>query len=291
MAKIFPKDIKNLKGKRKLTKVTALNYFSAKAIEEAGIDIIGLDGPPVEIYYKGATDGMQTDLDELIFSLKAVRRGAPSTFIMVPIPYGYTNISSKETIATAVKLIKAGADAVKIEGAGPNLKKIKKVIEQGIPCVGTIGLNIEIFIQEGFRCIGKKAEEAIEEYRNALTLQKLGVVWIEIECMPHKVAEEITKRLKTPTIGIGSGPGCDGQFMHSEDLLGLHNRYYPKHCKKYIDFYKDSVKALASFKKEVSEASFPGTDNSFEIEEGEFEKFREELDKSNDSKKILRKVL
>lgn len=279
MSKLFPKDIKNLKGKRKITKVTGLNYFSAKAIEEADIDIIGLDGPPVEIYYKGTTDGLKTDLDELIFSLKAVRRGASSTFIMVPIPYGYTKISSKETIATAVRLIKAGADAVKIEGAGPNLKKIEKVIKQGIPCVGTIGLNIEISTYEGFRCIGKKATEAIEAYKNALALQKLGVVWIEIECMPHEVAKEITRRLKVPTIGIGSGPGCDGQFMHSEDLLGLHNRYYPKHCNKYLDFYKDSVKALTSFKKEVSESLFPGKSNSFEIEESEFEKFRKRTGK------------
>lgn len=172
---------------------------------------------------------------------------------MVPISFGF---SSRETLATAVKLIKAGADAVKIEGAGPNLKKIEKVIGQGIPCVGTIGLNIEISTYGGFRCIGKSSVEAVEAYKNALALQKLGVVWIEIECMPHRVAKEITGRLKVPTIGIGSGPECDGQFMHSEDLLGLHNRYYPKHCKKYLDFYRDSVKTLICFKKKYQRACF-----------------------------------
>ncbi len=186
MSKLFPKDIKYLKNKRKITKVTGLNYFSARAIEEAGIDII----------------------------------------------------------------------------------------EQGIACVGTIGLNIEISTYEGFRCVGKSSAEAVKAYKNALVLQGLGVVWIEIECMPYKVAKEITGRLKVPTIGIGSGSGCDGQFMHSEDMLGLHNNYYPKHCKKYLDFYWDSVKALTSFKKEVSESLFPGKDNSFEIGESEFEKFR-----------------
>jgi 3-methyl-2-oxobutanoate hydroxymethyltransferase len=284
MSKLFPKDIKDLKNKRKITKVTGLNYFNAQAIEEAGIDIIGLDGPPVEIYYKGATGGMQTDLDELIFSLKPVRGGAPNTFIMVPIPFG---LSSKETVATAAKLVKAGADAVKIEGAGPNLKKIEKIIEQGIPCVGTIGLNTEVSIYEGFRCIGKSSTEAVEAYRNALILQELGVIWIEVECMPYKVAKEITAKLKVPTIGIGSGSGCDGQAMHSEDLLGLHNRYYPKHCKKYIDSYRDSVGALTSFKKEVSESVFPGNDNSFKIVEGEFLKFKAELEKSSDAKKDL----
>lgn len=279
MAKLLPGDIIKLKNKRRITKVTALNYFSAQAIEKAGIDIIGLDGPPVEIYYKGAKDGLQADLDELIFSLKAVRKGAPNTFIMVPIPYKYSNASHKETIDIAIKLIEAGADAVKIEGAGTNLKKIRRLIEQGIPTIGTIGLNMEISIREGFRCIGKKAEEAIQAYEDAITLQDLGVIWIEIECMPHDIAAEITGRLKVPTIGIGSGPGCDGQFMHSEDLLGLHNNHYPKHCKKYLNFYTEQLKALACFKKDVIRNIFPIESNSFEIEDSEFEKFMDSFGK------------
>ena len=143
--------------------------------------------------------------------------------------------------------------------------------------MGTIGLNTEISSHEGFRCIGKRAEDAIKAYRDALALQDLGVVWIEIECMPYKVAKEITKRLKIPTIGIGSGPGCDGQFMHSEDLLGLHNRYYPKHCKKYLDFYNEQIKALISFKKDVIRNIFPQESNSFEIKDSEFEKLLKEL--------------
>ena len=147
---------------------------------------------------------------------------------MVPIPYGYSKISHQKTLETAVKLIKSGADAVKIESVGSNLEKIKKINEEGIPCVGTIGLNIEISMREGFRCIGKKADEAIKAYQNALSLQSFGVIWIELECMPYRVASEITKRLKVPTIGVGSGPYCDGQFLHSEDILGMHNRYYPK---------------------------------------------------------------
>lgn len=277
MKKLLAKDIQNLKGSRKITKVTALDYFNARAIEQAGIDIIGLDGPPIEIYYKGAQNGIEAKIEELIFCLKAVRKGAPNTFIVAPIPYGYSYISHEKTLKVATMLMKNGADAVKIEGGDTNLKKIEKLTEQGIPCVSTIGLNVEISIKQGFKCVGKLAEEALQEYRNALHLQDLGIIWLEIECMPYKVASEITKLLKIPTIGIGSGPDCDGQFLHSEDLLGMHDRYYPKHCKKYINFFEDSVKALGKFKEDINNGLFPKKNNSFDIDDVQFKLFKDKV--------------
>lgn len=277
MAKLLPKDIRNLKGVRKITKVTALDYFSARIIEKAGIDIIGLDGPPVEIYYKGAQNGIEAKLDELIFCLKAIRKGAPNTFISVPIPYGYTHISNDKTLKAALALMKNGADAVKIEGSHTNLEKVERLAHENIPCISTIGLNVEISLMEGFRCIGKKAQEALEQYKNALYLQELGIVWLEIECMPHIIAAEITKLLKIPTIGIGSGPGCDGQFLHSEDLLGMHDRYYPKHSKKYISFFEDSVTALKKFKEDIDSGQFPKEKNSFEIDDDQIILFKNGL--------------
>ncbi|MBC8387991.1 MAG: 3-methyl-2-oxobutanoate hydroxymethyltransferase [Actinobacteria bacterium] len=278
MKRLSARDILELKGKRKITKTTALDFFTARAIEQAEIDIIGLDGPPTEIYYKGMQNGIKAKLYELIFCLKAVRRGAPNTFIMVPIPYGYSYLSYEKTSEAVVKLIKTGADAVKIEGAGINVEKIKRIANKGIPCVGTVGLNMEIVIREGFKSIGKKADEAVETYKNALALQEAGVIWLELECVPYKVTAEITKRLKVPAIGVGSGAGCDGQFLHCEDILGMHDRYYPKHCKKYLNFFKDSVTALKRFKEEVKIGIFPEESNSFEIDDKEFEAFLKRID-------------
>jgi 3-methyl-2-oxobutanoate hydroxymethyltransferase len=275
MSKKTVKDIQSSKGRKKLTKVTALDYYSARLIEKAEIDIIGLDGPPIEIYYKGARDGLKADLEELIFSLEAVRRGAPESFIMAPIPYKKTVDSYESTLDAADRLIKAGADAVKVEGGGDSFIKIKGIVSRGIPCVGTTGHNQEIYVKEGFRCIGKKADEAIDSYRDAIELQNLGVAWIEIECMPYKVAIEISDRIKIPTIGIGSGPGCDGQFLHSEDILGMHDNYYPKHCRRYLNFYEGAEAALQEFKSDVEENRFPDIGNSFEMEESEYLKFRE----------------
>jgi 3-methyl-2-oxobutanoate hydroxymethyltransferase len=271
--KILVKEISKLKNKRKITRTTALDFFTAKAIEEAGIDIIGLDGPPMEIFFKGMPHGEQASLDEVILCLEAVRRGAPNTFIMVPVPYGYASINEEETSRTAVTLMKRGADAVKIEGTEIMVTKIKKLVMEGIPCVGHVGLNTQKAKIGGFHSVGKSAAEAVEVYEDAVKLQETGVVWIELECVPYRVAEEITKRLEIPTIGVGSGPGCDGQFLHCEDMLGMHNGYYPRHCKKYSNFYEDSVKVLKTYKDEVEKEVFPEKRNSFEIDEKEFRKF------------------
>lgn len=115
--------------------------------------------------------------------------------------------------------------------------------------------------------------------RDALTLQDAGVVWIELECVPFRVAAEITKSVKIPTIGVGSGPGCDGQFLHCEDILGMHDSYYPKHCKQYLNFFNDSVEAMRMFKDEVTRTVFPEEENSFKISDEEYEKFLENIDK------------
>ncbi|MCL6087652.1 MAG: 3-methyl-2-oxobutanoate hydroxymethyltransferase [Actinobacteria bacterium] len=274
------RDILNSKNIKKLTHVTSLDYFTARAAEEAGIDIIGLGGTAVEMFFKGKENGSASTMEELLFCLGAVRRGAPNTYIMASIPYGLSFISDEETLRNAVKLIKCGADATKIQGGGYKIEKIKKITREGIPCSGHLGLTTMYASSlGGFKSVGKKANEAIKLYKDALKLQEAGVVWIELECVPYKVADEITKRLEIPTIGVGSGPGCNGQLLVIEDLLGMHDRYYPKHCKKYLDFYNDSVKAFKEFKKDVEEGIFPTPDNSFEIDSKEYEIFLEGIDK------------
>jgi len=279
--RITVKNIQNTKNKRKLTHTTALNYFTARAAEEANIDIIGLGGTAVEMFLKGAENGTASIMEELLFCISAVRRGAPNTFVMASLPYGMSFISDEDTLRNTVAIIKAGADATKIQGSGYKVEKIKKITREGIPCTGHLGLTTMYASRlGGFKSVGKKAEQAVNLYKDALALQEAGVVWIELECVPHKVATEITKRLDIPTIGVGSGPGCDGQVLVLEDLLGMHDRHYPKHCKKYMDFYIDSVRALRQFKKEVDDNVFPTEENSFKIDETEFELFLEGMEKT-----------
>ena len=279
MAKLTVKDILELKNKRKLTLVGAVDYFTAKALEFSGIDIIGFGGTNIEMLIKGNTTGIKATLEELLFCLEGVRNGAANTFIMASIPYGYSFINDDKTLKAAVSIMKKGADATKIQGSGIRIEKIKKITSEGIPCMGHIGLT-PWYVSNigGFKSIGKNANEAVKLYEDALLIQEAGAFAIELECIPYRVAAEITKRLDIITIGIGSGSECDGQNLHSEDILGEHDWHYPKHTKKYCNFYEESKKAFTDFKNDVQEDIFPKPDNSFEIKDEDFEIFIKAID-------------
>jgi len=284
MGKLSQREILRLKGKRKLTMTTALNYFEAKIVEQAGIDEIGLGGAAVEMCFKGMPNGTKSNLEELLIFIKAVRRGAPNTFIMASIPYGYSFISDEETLRAAVAMVKAGADAVKIQGGSPTkVSKIKKITSEGIPCQGHVGL--ETMYAEtigGFQCVGKKAEDAFKIYEGALRVQEAGAFQCDFEDIPYKVAAEISKRLDMLTVGAGSGPDCDIQILMYSDMLGMGypTGKYPKHTKQYLNIYDNSVEALKEWKREVEDGVYPNEkEHSFEIEDIEFEKFMNKIDK------------
>ncbi len=200
--------------------------------------------------------------------------------MIVSPPYGSSFISYEETLRTVTVLIKAGTNATMIQGTGIRIEKIKRITQEGIPCARHIRLT-PWFVSTlgGFRSIGKKAEEAIKLYEDALKLQEAVVLYIEMECIPHKVASEITKRIEVPTIGIGSGPSCDGQVQVCIDLLGMHDSHYPKHSKKYLNIFEDKITAFKKFKQKVDNNIFPGKENSFEIDDKDFEIFMTKIDK------------
>ncbi len=276
MEKLTVKDIKDLKGKRKIIQIGAFCYYSARALEKSEVaDIIGTGTGNVESILKGNHNDKGGKLEEGILLLEGVRKGAPNTFIMFSMPYGSTFISSEETQRAAVAILKAGADATKIQGGGESINKIEKLNKEGIPCAGHLGLTPWfVTFLGGHRCVGKKSEEAIKIYNDAIKIQEAGASWIELECVPHKVAAEITKRLEIPVIGIGSGPYCDGQAQVETDILGFHDMHYPKHTKKYADFFNKSIDIYKEFGKEVNQDIFPTKENSFEIDDKEFETFK-----------------
>ena len=279
MKKLTVKDLINLKGKRKITMITAVDYFTAKAAEQAGIDMIMIAGTPIETNIKGNSCGNKATLEEVLFCLEGVRKGAPNTFLIGSIPYGYSFISDEETMKTVTALMKGGVDSIRLQIPEGGERKIKRIVEEGIPCSSHVGLAPWFASSTGgLRSVGKGTEEALKIYKNALKLQEAGVIWIEMECVPYKVAAEITKRLDVITIGIGCGDGCDGQVLHSEDILGVHDWHYPKHTKKYFDSYGGSVKAFKMFREEVSKGIFPRVENSFEIERNDFDEFTNLID-------------
>jgi 3-methyl-2-oxobutanoate hydroxymethyltransferase len=278
MTKLTPRDIVRLKGQRKVVGCAVADFFAAKAAETVGLDFVGTGVSLYSLHHKGTMISTAVTLEQELSLIGAVAAGAPNTFLTCPIPYGHA-ITEEETLRTCVALVQGGADAIKIQGAGPRIEKIRRAISEGLCVVGHVGLTPEFATTTtGFRGVGKTAQEAVRIYEDALKLQDAGVTWVELECVPYRVAAEITSRLQVPTIGIGSGAGCDGQVLALDDMLGTHDLHYPRHNKKYRNYCEDTIAVLGQFKEEVGTGAFPETKNSFTIPDDEFELFVERLE-------------
>ena len=265
MKKLTIKDILSLKRKRQIILSTAHDYYTAKACEAAGIDIICTSG----LLPKGS-------IDTNFAILEVARKGAPNTVITSTLPFGIPYISDAEAIRCAVNVLKNGADMIYYTGM--TTERIKELAKYKIPCVGHVGLvplNATWF--GGMRAVGKTSEEALKVYKDTLAFQEAGAVAVEMECVPFRVAEEITKRVDILTFSMGSGSGCDGQYVFSCDILGSHDGHYPRHSKKYCDFFNDSVKALKNYKEDVFNGNFPKENNIIDINDEEFDLFLEKL--------------
>ncbi len=279
--KLTVKELKELKGKRKIAMSSCFGYFEAKAMEEAGIDALGVVEGPLNVLVRGNTTQRKFNLEDTLISLEGVRKGAPNTFIYTVPPMGYHLLGIDDTLRMAANLMTSGgADAIKIQGSGQQIDKIKELTKAGIPAAGHLGLT-PLFTTwfGGFKSQGKKANEAISIYEDTLRVQDAGGIWIELECVPYKVALEIAKRVEILIIGIGSGPWCDGEVQVHLDTLGLHDGHYPKHSKVYYNYYKDIIKIYKKYKEEVISNKFPTKEYSFEIEDNEFEKFLQKIEK------------
>ncbi len=257
MAKLTVKDLLDLKGKRKIVLVSAFDYWTAQACETAGIDMIVT---------------WASTLEHLKVVLTQVRAGAPNIFIGAGIPQNYAYISESNALEAAMMVLDLGADVV--YSSGMEIEKYRALGRQKIPCVGHVGyLPVRNTWFGGPRAVGKTSKEALQVYKDVLAYQDAGAIAVEVECVPSKIAAEITKKVDILTFSMGSGPDCDGQFLFDCDLLGTHNDHYPRHSKRYADFYQQSLKAFKKYYDEVQEGVFPGKEHNIEIDGEEFEKF------------------
>lgn len=257
MARPTIKDLQNLKGKRKIVLTTAFDYYTARACELAGIDII--------VTWPQHNETM----DELLIVLEQVRKGAPNTLIGAGIPRYQAYINETEAVKCSWGAIKAGADM--IYSSGMSLDLFKALAKQRIPCVGHVGfIPAHATWFGGPRAVGKTSQEARQVYEDSLNFQKGGVIAVEMECVPARVAAEITKKLDILVFSMGSGPECDGQYLFSCDLLGLNDGRYPRHSKKYANFFDDSVAVFKKYKDDVLNGTYPAKNHQIEIKDDEF---------------------
>lgn len=271
--KIIVKEILALKGKRKITMLTAYDYPIASLVDRAGIDMI-LVGDSLANVVLGLDSTTKVGMAEMIHHAKAVTRAVKHSLVVGDMPYESYQVNQQESVKNAARFInEAVCDAVKLEWFDKCLEVTQKIIEAGIPVVGHIGLTPQTADKlGGFKVQGKDADTAKRLIEQAKELEKLGCFSIVLECVPDKIAELITKQIKIPTIGIGAGVNCDGQVLVIYDMLGLFERYTPKFVKKYTNLSPLILKAIEEFKSEVTEEKFPAPEHAFSIKEEELKK-------------------
>lgn len=271
--KITVQDILSLKNGRKITMLTAYDYPLASLIDRAGIDMI-LVGDSVANVVLGLDSTTKVGMPEMLHHAKAVTRAVKHALVIGDMPYEAYQVNPQESVKNAKRFIdEANCNAVKLEWFQQCLEVTEKIIQAGIALMGHIGLTPQTAQKEGgFKVQGKDAQAAQRLIEQAQALEKLGCFSIVLECVPDKISQIITQRLKIPTIGIGAGVHCDGQVLVTHDLLGLFERFSPKFVKKYINLSPLIVQAVEDYKNEVIGGKFPGPEHSFLIKEEELRK-------------------
>lgn len=251
---------------KKITVLTAYDYSSAKYIDEAGTDMIlvGDSLAQVVLGYENTTD---ISMDEMLIFVSAVNRAVNSALLIADMPFMSFHLDKSKTAENACKLIKAGANAVKMEGSSDFvIDCIKHLTQQGIPVVGHLGFTpMSINALGGHKIQGKDAQRTLEILKEAIKLQEAGCFAIVLEMVPKEASKYITERLKIPTIGIGAGKYCDGQVLVSDDIFGKYDRFKPKFVKQYASLKEVMLNAAKAYCKEVEEGLFPTDEESFEL--------------------------
>ena len=254
-------------GDDPLVMLTAYDAPSARMVDSSGADII-LVGDSVAMVVLGYEDTLQVTIDDIAYHTAAVSRTNPSAFVVADMPWMSYHVSKEETVMNAAKLIRAGADAVKLEGGRRRLPMIEALIDAEIPVMGHLGLTPQsVNVMGGFKVQAKSTKSALDLVSAAKSLVHAGCFSLVLEGVPSPVAAMVTEAVDVATIGIGAGPYCDGQVLVLHDVLGIEQRVLPKFVRRYADFHGEGVQALAKFADDVRTGKFPGDEESYQLNE------------------------
>ncbi len=266
-------DIRNRKNGIPISVLTAYDYPWARMVDAAGIDIV-LVGDSLGMVVLGYPDTVSVTMEEMLHHTRAVVRGVEHALVVTDMPFGSYNSSIPAAINNATRILKeGGAGAVKLEGGVAMAPVVEAIVRAGIPVQGHIGLTPQTATNlGGFKVQGKSAQAAKQLLEDALALEAAGCFSIVLEAIPAPLAEHITRQLAIPTIGIGAGIGCDGQVLVIHDLVGLYDRFTPKFVKQYAKISDPIAGALAQYKAEVENRTFPAEAHSFTMKSDELDK-------------------
>lgn len=256
-----------------ISMLTAYDYSTAKLEDEAGINGI-LVGDSLGMVMLGYEDTLKVTMDDMIHHTKAVVRGAANALVVADMPYMSYHVSVEQAVENAGRLItQGGAQAVKLEGGAEFVEEIRAITRASIPVMGHLGLTPQsVNAFGGFKVQGKTAEAAQRILDDARALEAAGAFAIVLECIPATIAERISAEIRIPTIGIGSGAGCDGQILVYQDMLGLYGNLAPKFVKRFADAGQVMQDGFRAYIDEVSARSFPAPEHTFSAADDALEK-------------------
>lgn len=258
--------VRAMKGSQRIGMITAYDYPSAKIADSAGADII-LVGDSLAMVVLGYPDTLSVTVDDMIHHTRAVGRAATTALVVGDMPWLAYHVSIEESVVNAGKFIRAGAQAVKVEGGkASRIKTIEAIIDAEIPVMGHIGLTPQsVNALGGFKLQGKNVDDARRLVDEATALEQAGCFSLVLECVPTELAQLITEKVAIPTIGIGAGLHCDGQVLVYHDLLGLYDGHKAKFVRQYADVGAQMKSAIEKYLADVREGTFPNDAESFHM--------------------------
>ena len=282
-------ELPEMKARRQpIVMVTAYDAPGGRLADEAGADLL-LVGDSAAMTVLGHESTVPATIDEMLMLTRAVTRGARRPLVVADMPFGTFQVSDEEAMRNAIRFVKeAGADAVKLEGAGPMLSRVKAIVGAGIPVMGHLGLTPQsATMLGGFKAQGRSAEKALALLADARALEAAGCFSLVLEAVPAPVARRVSERLAIPTIGIGAGADCDGQVLVWHDLLGLYEGRAARFVKRYAEVGDVIRSALASYASDVRERRFPEEQHTYAMPDGELEVFERALEAGREAESWL----
>lgn len=248
----------------KIVALTAYDCTLASLLDEAGVDLV-LVGDSGAMVFAGHDTTLPITVDEMLYHVKAVRRGVQRALLVADMPFLSYQVSREEAIQNAGRFLKeAGAEAVKVEGGQHVTETIHYMVQCGIPVMGHLGLTPQSIHEfGGYKVRATSQGDAQRLVEDALALEQAGVFSIVLEKIPADLAQEVTDRLAVPTIGIGAGKHCDGQVLVTLDMLGLFEKFKPKFVRRYAELGAEIRKACLRYAADVREGKFPNSDESY----------------------------
>jgi len=266
-----------------ITMLTAYDATSARIVEKAAIKTI-LVGDSLGMVIQGHGDTVPVTLEDIIYHTRMVIRATEKAFVISDMPFMSYNISPEQALTNAARCLQeGGAQSVKLEGGVRSAETIRRLTENGIPVLAHIGLTPQsVHSLGGWRVQGKTKDGAALLIKDAEAIQQAGAYGVVLELVPSELATLISKHLTIPTIGIGAGPGCDGQVQVFHDVVGLIEDFVPKHTRQYVQSAQTMREALVSLKKDIEQGDFPTEQNAPSINEDVLESIYGVLGKNSD---------